>query len=270
MSSVPKPMLCHDLKGEASAIPHGWVIEQKLDGVRLMVVQTASGLRTYGGRNGNEHTGSAPEVEKALAWLPVGTVLDGELCRGEGKNSYRPDGMQVEPLRYVVFDCPEICGVDNRPVPWRARRKLVEELVRQTDGPVDVTAATYDLAAHDRWLAEGFEGSVAKNPDGRYVDKRSRDWLKIKPQATAEAVVVGHVMGKGKSNQHLVGALEVLMERTLAPTTVGYGCDVAEAMAMKGQVIELAHHGISPKSGKPRHPSFRRVRPDRTPESLLA
>jgi ATP-dependent DNA ligase len=112
---------------------------------------------------------------------------------------------------------------------------------------------------------------VAKNPNGTYrPGKRSRDWLKIKPQMTVEAIVRGWEWGKGQSNQDRCGALKLeMMDEHGRPngvlTTAGFDSSPGKASALSTQnaVVELAVHGIS-ETGKPRHPVIKRLRPDRT------
>ncbi len=55
----------------------------------------------FGGRNGKEHTGNEPEIEEALAVLPGGTVLDGELVWDDGKLT---GSRSAKVSRYVIFD----------------------------------------------------------------------------------------------------------------------------------------------------------------------
>jgi hypothetical protein len=93
--------------------------------------------------------------------------------------------------------------------------------------------------------------------------------LKVKPQSTAEATVTGWVFGKGASNKHRAGALEIRMDASGAETTCGYDCSPEEAELMIGRLIEIRHHGIG-DSGKPRHPIFSRTRDDLEPVEFPA
>lgn len=270
---APRPMLCHDVKGDLDLVPADWPIEQKLDGIRLMVVRTEDGVRTFGGRNGNEHTGGSPLVEQELLKLPPGTILDGEQVNGDGELTYRADGELGDGVkRFVAFDVLQCGSQDVRGQQYGARRTLLEAMfwALKFDDQIRLVEQSTDHAMHDAWLEAGFEGSVAKNPAGLYREgKRSRDMLKCKPQATADAVIVGYEMGKGQSNKHKVGALKISMLAsddmlTGAETSVGWSGTPEEAEALFGRIVEIRHHGIS-KTGKPRHPVKPRLRPDLDP-----
>jgi ATP-dependent DNA ligase len=272
---VIKPMLCHDAPHGDDGLPavptdEGWVIEKKLDGWRWIVRRGGGGVRCFGGRNGSEY--SAPPLEAALAWLPPDTILDGELVTTE-------DGLAVssalahcpERLQYVVFDVLWLNGVDLCRKPWSQRRVFLEQM--QDGFCSDVVASEVhnaDPALHERWLAEGYEGSVAKRVTSVYAPgKRSWAWLKVKPQKTDEAVIVGFKDGKGALAGY-AGAFEIRMLKSGALTSTATADDEQREAIKRdpasfiGKVIEVRHHGIF-ESGAPRHPIFDRMRPDRDP-----
>jgi len=276
--SIPvKPMLAFDLSTRVNkatgenrivTVPEGgdWMIEPKYDGIRLMVHMTEQGIRVYGGRNGSDHTGNQPKIEHVLAQLPVDTVLDGELVHGAGKHLDMSNGAQM----YVVFDVLRLNGTDVRSLPFRERRQLLEEMnnLEYFDG--ENVQMTPQLPCRQEVYEElvrlGWEGGMAKNMAAPYRSgKRSRDLLKLKPQWTDEAVVIGYEMGKGESNQTKVGALNIRMLETGAETSVGFGCEVGEVFEHVGKICEIAHFGLFADTGKPRHPGFVRWRPDRDP-----
>ena len=51
---------------------------------------------------------------------------------------------------------------------------------------------------HEKFLNEGYEGSIYRNPDGIYKGTRSWDLMKFKDFHDAEATIVGYELGKGK------------------------------------------------------------------------
>ncbi|CAB4198130.1 ATP-dependent DNA ligase [uncultured Caudovirales phage] len=269
-----KPMLCHDTKGDFGLIPPDWVIEPKLDGWRWIVDRTADGVKSFGGRNAADHSGQVPAIAGALDWLPVGTVLDCELAPLEhGLGSPAVSSALAnggDGLVLIVFDVLRLSGTDVCGLPWYQRREMLDLMATRFDNHL-VTAASYtaaNLEQHEAWLAAGFEGCVAKKRDSTYrPGKRSRDWLKVKPQSTAEAVVTGWVYGKGASNQEFAGALKLRMLDSGAETTCGFHATPADADLMVDRLIEIRHHGIG-ESGKPRHPIFSRVREDLEQGSL--
>jgi hypothetical protein len=268
---VITPMLCFDAKGDLSVVPRDgdWVMEPKLDGWRWQVHILATEpdhpnwVRSYGGRNGAEHA-TPPHIEAVLAELPVGTVLDGELVtHGTSSQVSTAVSNGGKTTTFVVFDILMFEGRDLMPQQWQHRRRILERL--DPAGPVTVTPV---LDVNDdtftRWLDLGLEGAVCKRRASTYrPGKRGRDWLKIKPQSTADAIVIGWKLGRGQSNQHKCGALMLSLQSGVE-TTVAYHCPPAEADLMVGRLVEFKHHGIM-ASGKPRHPVFLRTREDLEP-----
>jgi ATP-dependent DNA ligase len=71
------------------------------------------------------------------------------------------------------------------------RRSALEAALPAAGDAVSLTSVfAADPGVHDRLLAIGFEGSVLKSRDGRYLPgQRSRSWRKLKTRATSTAVV---------------------------------------------------------------------------------
>lgn len=286
MESWLQPMLC----SQADVVPEGdeWIMERKIDGWRAIVHVTETGkVRLYGGRNGSEYTGRVPYIEGVCARLPADTAIDGELMAPEGwgsvqgvmtRTSTGPHEPTAEspPLLYVVFDVLRIEGTDVRPLPWSERRALLEAAALR--GPIVKTSQTFpaDARTHEAWVAAGAEGSVMKRTTSRYSPGKGVSWVKVKPQQTCEAKIIGFKPGKkGGAWDGKVGAFEVeLYPAEVRParvtTTVKCGTDETHLSATNepdkwlGATIEIKHHGIG-KSGVPRHPQFSRRREDKMP-----
>lgn len=275
------PMLCE----QADEVPDGdeWAIEGKLDGWRAVIYIRANGrISVYGGRNGNQYTGQVPYIEESLLKaMPRDTALDGELIGGGNGNWNAVQGVMTggtahvpsalsPALSYVVFDVIKLDGEDMRQKPWCVRREALDKLWTPL-GLAHVTKSPWAPAsqqAHDAFLNLGLEGSVCKYMAGRYVNGRSRLWIKIKPQTTCEAKVVGFKPGrKGSRWENKVGAFKVELLDNCAETTVKCGTDERHEDATAnpdnwlGKIIEITHLGIQ-ASGVPKSPNFLRVRED--------
>lgn len=288
-----KPMLAFDGKGDidaavALAADGNYVMEPKLDGWRWQVQVDTAGdqlrVRSYGGRNGCEYTGQARHIEDALRFLPPDTVLDGELLSSGPMGPEAPDVSTLLArggggLSFVVFDVLRFAGMDLTSWPQWQRREVIDKLDHAfslSAGLVQlVPQAPVDKDVFETWLHVGFEGAVVKEKHSTYQPaKRSRAWIKIKPQTTGDAKIIGWEPGKGAGNKHLCGALKIVLlgENGLeggyggVETSVGYECTPAEAAALIGRQIEYRHHGIQ-KSGKPKHPVFYRLREDLEPSA---
>jgi ATP-dependent DNA ligase len=281
MESWLRPMLCNPV----DVVPEGpeWVIEGKLDGWRMVAHKTSDGsVRVYGGRNGNSYTGQVPYIEEALsALLPPDTAVDGELIAAGTSGamgdvqSIMTSGVphiptvHIPALTYVLFDVIQLGGADLRANPWTTRRAKLEATFGT--GASCLRLSPYAPSSndqHEQFLALGLEGSVCKRKDSHYYNRRTSAWVKIKPQTTAEAVIVGFKPGKkGTALEGKCGAFKLEMLPSGAKTTVKCGTDDRHQDATDhperwlGKVIEIAHHGIGP-NGVPRHPQFLRVRED--------
>jgi len=268
-------MLCQ----QVDVVPEGleWILEPKFDGWRI-IAEFGERTRLLGGRNGTDYSGQLPYLDAALASLPPDTAVDGELISERGfsdvgsimrsSRAHRPSAGSSA-LTFVVFDVLRLAGQDVRSRPWHERRALLEALTFGSGVTVSPSGPA-TAAAHERLLALGMEGSVCKRRESRYVGAKSPAWVKVKPQTSDEATVVGFKPGTvGGSFDGMVGAFEVEMLGTGVATTVKCGTVARHQEATDhperwlGVVIELAHHGIDAKSGVPRHPQFLRRRDDR-------
>jgi bifunctional non-homologous end joining protein LigD len=197
------PMLCSP--GRELPAGEGWVLEPKWDGIRAIAHITEGGPRLFT-RHGRGHHHRFPRINAALAQLPVGTALDGELacleplgdgrvrCRFDRVSAFmvaraphRPDtnGLTVT---LVVFDALAVGGTDLRAAPWRERRARLEQLLADATGAVRLTPVLEATPALNAALvADGWEGTVAKRTSGRYrCAHRSNAWVKLKSPAARD------------------------------------------------------------------------------------
>ena len=151
-----------------------WLFERKFDGIRLLAYKRGEDVQLY---SRNRLPQNLPPLVAAVARLPVEEViLDGEVTWD------RQSG-------YHVFDILWHGDRSVTSLPLVERQALLAALpiapplhrVRTLDG-----AAPWEQAC-----AEGWEGVIAKRRDSIYEHKRSKAWLKMKCEATAELVVGG-------------------------------------------------------------------------------
>lgn len=166
-----------------------------------------------------------PEILVELARLPIGTVLDGELCALVGERldfnalarRRSRDRRRWPPVVYLVFDCLAITGADLRQRPLQERLDHLGELLPSQPSvlqPVPATTRRNEaLTWYDELRPHGLEGCVAKGMGTSYVPGRTR-WLKIKHVDTVDAQIVA-VVGSPARPTHLVVRLP---DGNLAPT----------------------------------------------------
>jgi ATP-dependent DNA ligase len=157
-----------------------WIFERKYDGIRLLAFKNGADVRLY---SRNRLLQNMPALAAAIAKLPAGElVLDGEITWDRES-------------AYHVFDILWHDGRSVTSLPLVERQAILKTLpleaplrrVRAVDGP----------APWERACAEGWEGVIAKRRDSPYEHRRSKLWLKMKCEATAELVVGGFTDPQG-------------------------------------------------------------------------
>lgn len=200
----------------------GWVCELKWDGIRTEVLTdgTATVLRSSRGR---DISAQFPELDDFGRRLGAPAVLDGELVVFDGDrpsfqrvlqrlNVDRPTASVIaaNPVVYIVFDLLALDGRSMTDLPYRTRRRLLEDFL--SDGPLwrvppYVAEGSEELMrlARERDL----EGIVMKRLDSPYrPGARSPDWRKVKIRLRQEFVVGGWLAGQG-ALENEIGSLVV-------------------------------------------------------------
>ena len=207
------PMLCQTAPGPFSH--PDWVFEIKYDGYRLLAAVDA-GQVTLRYRSGLDATALFPELTRALAALPAGSlVLDGEVVvldaggrpafqslQSRNQIGGRAADIQraaaLAPVSYMVFDLLSCEGFDLRPLRLIDRKEVLRSLlpgrglVRFADHIAERGQPFFASA-----LSLGLEGVVAKRASSTYQGLRSDDWLKIRQARTGEFAIVGYTSPRG-------------------------------------------------------------------------
>ena len=241
--------------------PAGFLVSEKYDGVRAW----------WDGRNLRFRSG-LPMA--APAWftqrLPRDTPLDGELWIARGRfeavsgvvRKNTPVDAEWRDVRYMLFEMPDAVGT------FEERARVLQALAAR-QAPDTLIAIEQqriaDRASLRRRLAEvvraGGEGLVLHRADAPYVAGRTDALLKLKPLQDAEAVVVGHVAGRGK----YAGMLGALRVRTDDGVRFALGSGFSDAQRAHppavGTVVTYTYQGTT-ANGTPRFARFMRVRGD--------
>jgi DNA ligase-1 len=201
-------------------------VEWKLDGVRVQVHRSASGVSVFT-RNLAEVTDRVPEVVEAIEALPVTSiVLDGELIglrpdgrprrfqETMGRFGSRVDVVEARdevPLSPFFFDCLHLNGEDL--IDQRAADRFAALAGVLPPALVVPRIVTADAGAVEGFLDEalsaGHEGVMVKSLDAPYeAGRRGAGWLKVKRAQTLDLVVLAAEWGHGRrrgwlSNLHL-------------------------------------------------------------------
>lgn len=197
-----------------------WLVEWKWDGIRAQVIRRGS--QTFIWSRGEELvTDRFPEVATAAAFLPDGTVLDGELLgwtgdrplpfaemqRRIGRKKVGPKILREVPVSLIAYDLLEFGGEDVRSQPLDWRRMELERLVggrSHSSILLSPTVPVTDWAdvhrARDAARDEGAEGMMLKALDAPYgVGRRRGPWWKWKVDPfSVDAVLLYAQPGHGR------------------------------------------------------------------------
>jgi bifunctional non-homologous end joining protein LigD len=173
----------------------GWVYEEKYDGYRVLAYKEGSRVRLYS-RNAIDRTDRFSAVAAAMSTLrPSTLLLDGEISVFDRHGVSRFQLLQnlgTGKSVFAVFDCLYKDGKDLRARPLSERRAALEEsIVRNKLITPSTRLASDGFEAYRLALKRKFEGLVAKDLASRYVEGRSRLWLKVKVHQEDEFVIGG-------------------------------------------------------------------------------
>ena len=213
-TAAPLPRVIQPMQATLVDLPFDdadWLFEVKFDGFRALAFVQDGAVRLVS-RNQNDLTVEFPELKNLAQHVRAKkAVIDGEICAldAEGRPSFslmqqRSEGRRGTrvPIVFYAFDLLYADGYSLMRVDLEHRKAALASLL-QTD-------ERYRYSEHFREQGislfkvarqKGLEGIVAKRRAGSYVQKRSRDWLKIKITRRQECVIGGFTEPRG-SREH--------------------------------------------------------------------
>lgn len=282
-----------------------WAFEGKWDGYRLLF-DADHGAVTLRSRSGRDMTADYPGLQSVAADLADHrVVLDGEVVAldesgvpsfGEMQNRAR-----ATRIEYWAFDLLYLDGRSLLNVKYRDRRKLLEILARGTSLVVPELIPGDGADALEFSQSQRWEGVVAKKWDSVYrPGARSSAWLKDKNWFTQEIVIGGWRRGEGGRSAG-IGALLMgipgeagldfvgrvgtgftekelaALKQTFAPlhTTESpfnsrlTGNDAKNITFLEPVLVGEVRYGEWTPDGHLRHPSWRGLRPDKSPDDVV-
>ena len=236
----------------------GWVMSEKLDGVRAYW-------------DGKKLTSRNGKVFHAPSWFTQGFPdfsLDGELWSKRGDFEHIVSVVNTssehkgwESLGYYVFEVPEQKGG------LLERLALLDAYMAQHNTPYLHRLEQYPIKNtlhmndfYNEILRLKGEGIVIRDPRIAYVTGRSQSALKHKPFEDDECVVQELIEGNGKYMGKM-GSLSCLYQGKLIKIGSGFS-DTERANPPKvGSVITFKYYGLT-GLGNPRFPVYLRERKD--------
>ncbi len=282
-----------------------WAFEGKYDGYR-MLVEANHGTLHLRTRNGRNVTREYPQLQSlAGALTEHDVILDGEVValdsHGVPNFSEMQNRARATRIEFWAFDILSLDGRSLVRVKYRDRRRLLEAFAAGTgltvpplldgDGP--------DALAYSR--KRKWEGVVAKKWDSTYqLGRRSSAWIKDKNWNTQEAVIGGWRKGEGGRSSGIGALLLGIPEggglRFIGRVGTGFTeKDLASLKAIlaplhtdqspfepalprpetkdvtyvRPELVGEVRYGEMTSDDRLRHPSWRGLRPDKTPADVV-
>ena len=258
-ASFVEPMECLSV----SKLPEGleWLWEIKFDGYRALAVKSGTGVTLFSRRRKSLNR-QFPFIVEALAGLPAGTVVDGEVVAID--ESGRPNfnllqhfRAEASRIQYYVFDL--LCWKDRdlTHVPLVERRALLKSAVVVGDKRIRIAdyfeAAPKDLLSAVR--EQRLEGIIGKQKDSPYqAGKRSGAWIKYRVNRGQEFVIGGYFPGPHGIDSLIVGYYDGDTLMYVARTRNGF------VPASRRQVLSKLKHLVTPNCPFANLPETRRSR----------
>jgi bifunctional non-homologous end joining protein LigD len=275
-----------------------WIFEEKYDGVRMLAYKEGAQVSLIS-RNAIHRTARYPEIAAAVQKLKPKTLcLDGEVVVFDAKKVSRFQLLQQGKgvPNYAVFDCLYAEGEDLRKKALSTRRAALERFVKPSALLLlSAILSPHGLKAFQIASKRGFEGVVGKNLASIYVEKRSREWLKVKVHQEDEFVIGGFTKPTG-SRQYfgalLLGVYSKNQLRYVGKVGAGFNTETLTSLHRKfrplirrkspfAQVVRerdvtfLAPRLVAQlsftewtKDGKLRHPVYLGLRDDKKPRDV--
>ncbi len=188
-----------------------WIFERKFDGERCLVFRKGDTVRLLS-RNRKRLNDTYPELEQALMKVREARfIADGEIVAFEGEVtsfSRLQQRMQIQDrekaarsgvaVYFYLFDLMYLDGYDLCGLDLRTRKHLLRQTIPFHD-PLRFTEYRDEggVEYYREACAKGWEGIIAKRAAGRYLHRRSTDWLKFKCVSRQEFVIGGYTDPSG-------------------------------------------------------------------------
>ena len=206
---VPLPMLAKDFVKNSKHIKFPCFAQRKLDGVRCVAIP-GKGLFSRNGKATSAHlTHISAEVNSIKT--EGGVILDGELYSDDltfqeivglvKKGTLKKgDAEKIAKIHLCVYDC-----IDDKDAAYTDRKTLLTDLFAKKSFkhlrllPTVVCADIGEVKKlHADYVAEGYEGLILRNTDGKYkIKHRSNDLQKYKEFFDSEYPIIGYKEGDG-------------------------------------------------------------------------
>jgi DNA ligase-1 len=259
------------------------IVERKLDGIRCFAIVRDGGVVMYA-RSGKPITNFLDSIGPSLIAMGDG-CYDGELMGDDFvalmRQAYRKENIETKDTFLALFDFCSLEEWDSKDakVTYLERLEILTERINKLSDDLKTKVSYVDKeelivgehsdivkTLHDKFVSEGFEGAMIKNPLAPYRFKRSHDIMKLKAFFDADVVVEDLLPGRGK-HVGTLGAFSV----DYYGVKVQVGSGLSDEMRSEiwdnkekyiGRMIEVRYQEVTP-DGSLRFPTFVCFRNDR-------
>lgn len=279
-----------------------WIYELKWDGYRL-IANIENGRASIYSRNGISYNSKFANLVRDLESIPHDVILDGEVVvlDKEGIPQFQElqnyDESTKGSLKFYVFDMLFLNGHSMLELPLIERKSLIPEVLKETEISIYCDhIEAMGTAFYKKAIEAGMEGVIAKKADSIYSPGyRSENWLKIKAHESLETLICGYTDSKSS----FFGSLILGAEKNGKLTYVGNcgtGFSTKQQKELLAKMKELITeenpfgekinlkgrkpHWVLPQlicevtfsewtsGGRLRHPVFKGLREDKTPQEI--
>jgi DNA ligase-1 len=243
------PMLAHKFSEQGHKIKYPALAQPKLDGHRC-TSQFLNGSVTLWSRS-RKIINSVPHINNALLEHSTYERLDGELYNHAYHNDFEnlsslirleEPGEGYEKIEYHIYDIPDpnLTNSERAIMLKNAHTLLSKDCPLKIVETIVVNDENELMEAFDHFIAEGYEGCMVRNMDGKYVNKRSYDLQKVKEFDDREFKIIGVKVGtKGCMAGKAVFICDI-------PELHGKIDDPTFEAKMKGNMNELKKYADDP------------------------
>ena len=279
IEKIKLPVMLVSPMKELKRIEFPCIAQTKMDGQRGVIVKR-DGVVTVYSRNGSTMVGLDKHFSPILDGFD-NLVLDGEITVLDGKggvyNRKTGNGMcnktvvngditdeEISRFYFTAWDIIDVCdfdkGIDNTPYNKRIGRLnfMKQTKLHTVVGTHHVKNLEEAQALFKTMLAEGQEGLILKNVKHPWVDKRSKECVKMKAELEMDLTITGFAEGQGK-NSNMCGAIQCKSLDGKIVVDVGTGLTDADRIdiwsrqsELIGTIVEVKYNEIiQAKTDKP-------------------
>jgi DNA ligase-1 len=232
----------------------GWVMSEKLDGIRAY----------WDGKNMRFRSGKIIHTPKYFTKDYPSFELDGELWtkRKDFENISSivrdtiPNERKWKEIKHYIFEVPNAKG--NLFQRLSLAKKYENNIIK-----IIPQIKISNIKSMKKYLRDlenkGAEGIVVRDANAKYINKRTSKALKIKSFKDDECTIIGYTKGKGKF-KNSIGALKCRLKNGIE-FKVGSGLTNKLRLSPPkiGTIITFKYQNLT-KYNKPRFPVYLRVR----------